>query len=122
LVLKRPPQRTDGDTQLIAHLQAQHRDVAMAIELAQDCCGIVRERQADRFDRWLALAVASGVAPLQRFVTGLRADDVAVKAGLTRRWRTGPVEGHINPLKMLKRSMCGRAKVDLLSRRCLLVA
>jgi transposase len=71
LVLKRPQQRTDGDTQLIAHLQAQHSDVAVGIELAQDFWGIVRERQADRFDRWLALAVASGAAPLRRFATGL---------------------------------------------------
>ena len=39
LVLKRPQQRTDGDTQLLAHLQAQHREVAVAIELAQDFCG-----------------------------------------------------------------------------------
>jgi transposase len=43
LVLKRPQQRTDEDAQLMASLQAQHRDVAVAIELAQDFCGIVRE-------------------------------------------------------------------------------
>jgi len=29
----------------------------------------------------------------------------------------GPVEGHINRLKMLKRHMFGRAHLDLLSRR-----
>ncbi|MEH1787754.1 MAG: hypothetical protein V7L23_19775, partial [Nostoc sp.] len=29
----------------------------------------------------------------------------------------GPVEGHINRLKMLKRQMYGRAKIDLLERR-----
>ena len=49
LVLKRPRQRTDEDTQLIAHLQAQHHELAVAIDLAQDFCAIVRERQADRF-------------------------------------------------------------------------
>ena len=80
------------------------------------------QRQADRFDRWLARAVASGVAPLRRFATGLRADYEAVKAGLRLPWSNGPVEGHINRLKMLKRSMFGRAKLDLLSRRFLLAA
>jgi hypothetical protein len=30
---------------------------------------------------------------------------------------TGPVEGHINRLKMLKRQMFGRAHLDLLGRR-----
>jgi transposase len=44
LVLKRPRQRTDEDTQLIVQLQAQHRDLAVVIELAQDFCTIVRER------------------------------------------------------------------------------
>jgi transposase len=37
-------------------------------------------------------------------------------------WSTGPVEGHINRLKMLKRQMFGRAKLDLLQRRFLLAA
>jgi len=82
----------------------------------------VRERQADGFDHWLARALASGVAPLRRFATGLRADYKAVKAGLRLPWSNGPVEGHINRLKMLKRQMCGRAKLDLLSRRFLLAA
>jgi transposase len=122
LVLKRPQQQTDEDAQLMAYLQAQHRDMAVAIELAQDCCGIVRERQADRFDHWLARAVASGMAPLRRFAAGLRADYEAVKAGLRWPWSTGLVEGYINRLKMLKRSMCGRAKIDLLSQRFLLAA
>jgi transposase len=122
LVLKRPGRRTDADAQLIAHLQAQHPNVAVAIDLAQDFCTMVRERQVDRFDVWLARAVASRVAPLQRFATGLHADYEAVKAGIRLRWSNGPVEGQINRLKMLKRSMFGRAKIDLLSRRFLLAA
>jgi transposase len=122
LVLKRPEHRPDVDTQLLAHLESQHRDLAGAIALAQDFCAIVRERQVDRFDDWLARAVASGVAPLRRFALGLRADDDAVRASLRLPWSNGPVEGQINRLKVLKRSMFGRAKMDLLSRRFLLAA
>jgi hypothetical protein len=51
---------------------------------------------------------------------GLYEDYAAVKAGVTLPWSTGPVEGHINRLKMLKRQMFGRAHVDLLSRRFVL--
>jgi transposase len=36
-------------------------------------------------------------------------------------WSTGPVEGQINRLKMLKRQMYGRANLDLLNR-CFLFA
>jgi transposase len=82
----------------------------------------VRERHPEGLDGWRARAVASGVAPLQRFAAGLQADYEAVKAGLMPPWRDGPVEGHINRLKMLKRSMYGRAKLVLLSQRFLLAA
>jgi transposase len=54
---------------------------------------------------------------MQRFATGLRDDYEAVKAGVTLPWSSSPVEGHINRLNMLKRQMCGRARLDLLSRR-----
>jgi transposase len=122
LVLKHPMKQTVEDTQLMTHLKGQHEDLAVAIALAQDFAAIMRARQADRFDSWLARATASAVAPLRRFATGLRADYEAVKAGLCLPWSTGPVEGQINRLKMLKRSMFGRAKIDLLSQRFLRAA
>ena len=40
-----------------------------------------------------------------------------MQAALTEPWSTGPVEGHINRLKLIKRQMFGRAKLDLLHRR-----
>jgi transposase len=122
VVLKQPSKQTADDTQLIAHLKDQHDELATVIDLAQDFAAIVRERQPDRFDSWLARATASAVAPLRRFATGLRADYEAVKAGLCLPWSNGPVEGQINRLKMLKRSMFGRAKIDLLSQRFLRAA
>ena len=45
-----------------------------------------------------------------------------MRAAVTRGWSNGPVEGQINRLKMLKRTMYGRAGLDLLSRRFLLAA
>ena len=39
------------------------------------------------------------------FVVGVRRDQDAVVAGLTLPWNSGPVEGHVNRLKMLKRQM-----------------
>jgi transposase len=58
----------------------------------------------------------------RRFATGVQADDEAVKASLMLPWSNGPVEGHSNRLTRLKRSMCGRAQLALLSRRFLLAA
>jgi len=43
----------------------------------------------------------------------------AVMNALTLPWSNGPVEGHINKLKLLKRQMYGRAGIELLRRRFL---
>ncbi len=52
-------------------------------------------------------------------MTGVHKDKDAVLAGLTLPWSTGPVEGHVNRLKLIKRSMYGRAEFDLLKLRVL---
>jgi transposase len=120
LVLRRETKRTDAETQQLTALRAQQAEVAEAIALAQDFATLVRQRQPTQLDPWLKRATTSTLEALRRFATGLSEDYEAVKAGVTLPWSTSPVEGHINRLKMLKRQMFGRARLDLLSRRFLL--
>jgi transposase len=94
-------------------LRAQQAEVAEAIDLARDFAQLVRQRQPERLDAWLERATTSVLQALQRFAKGLYEDYDAVKAGVTLPWSTGPVEGHINRLKMLKRQMFGRAPRSL---------
>jgi transposase len=122
LVLRRPERQDEHEAAQLAQLQARHPEVAAAIALAQDFAQLVREREPDQLDPWLARAAESPCVPLQRFAKGLRDDYDAVKAGITLPWSNGPVEGHINRLKTLKRQMFGRASLDLLQRRFLLAA
>jgi transposase len=117
LVLRREEQRTEDETQQLAQLRAQHAEVDEAMTLAQDFATLVRQRQPAQLDPWLKRAITSTLEALRRFATGLYEDYDAIKAGVTLPWSTGPVEGHINRLKMLKRQMFGRARLDLLSRR-----
>jgi transposase len=56
------------------------------------------------------------------FATGLISDLAAVTAGLTLPHSSGPVEGNVNRIKMLKRQMYGRAGFDLLRKRALLAS
>jgi transposase len=121
-VLRRPERQDEDEAAQLAQLNAQHPEVAAAIALAQDFARLVREREPDRLNPWLARAAESPHVPLQRFAKGLRDDDDAVKAGVTLPWSTGPVEGPMNRLNMLKRQMFGRAKLDLLQQRLLLAA
>jgi transposase len=117
LVLRREAQRTEAEAQQLTHLHRQSAEVAEAIDLAQDFPQLVRQRQPEGLDPWLQRAASSALEVLQRFAQGLSEDYEAVKAGVTLPWSTGPVEGHINRLKMLKRQMVGRALLDLLSCR-----
>src|SRR5919108_2174341 len=117
LVLRREAKRTPAETQQLTQLHAQSAEVAEAIDLAQDFATLVRQRQPAQLEPWLQRATASAVDAVRRFATGLSEDYEAVKAGVTLPWSSGPVEGHINRLKMLKRQMFGRARLDLLSRR-----
>jgi transposase len=120
LVLRREAQRTEAEAQQLTQLHVHSAEVAEAIDLAQDCATLVRQRQPEQLDAWLQRATTSVLEALRRFATGLRDDYAAVKAGVTLPWSNGPVEGHINRLKMLKRQMFGRAHLDLLHCRFVL--
>ncbi|OLE23728.1 MAG: hypothetical protein AUI36_33310 [Cyanobacteria bacterium 13_1_40CM_2_61_4] len=120
LVLRRETKHTAAETQQLRQLREQHTEVAEAIDLAQDFAALVRQRQPAQLDPWLKRATTSTLEALRRFATGLYEDYEAVKAGVTLPWSISPVEGHINHLKMLKRQMFGRARLDLLSRRFVL--
>jgi transposase len=120
LVLRSEHSRTEEETLQLHLLHTQQTELAEAIDLAQDFAQLVRRRQPARLDPWLTRATLSTVSALQRFAKGLTDDYAAIKAGITRRWSNGPVEGQINRLKMLKRQMFGRARLDLLSRRFVL--
>jgi transposase len=119
LVLRREAQRTADDAQQLAQMRAQSAELTEAIDLAQDFAQLVRQRQPAQLDPWLKRAASSTLAAVRRFATGLSDDYQAVKAGVTLPWSRGPVEGHINRLKMLKRQMFGRAHLDLLGQRFL---
>lgn len=88
-------------------------------ELAQQFMMLVRERNVAAFDAWLDTVASCGSGPMKRFAAGLRSDYAVVLAALTYEWSSGPTEGHINKLKLLKRQMYGRAKLDLLRKRML---
>src|SRR6266851_2394361 len=121
LVLRREEKREDAkaDQELLAQIQAQNSELAKAIALSQDFAELVRQRQPEKLDGWLERATQSALKAFERFAGSLRNDYKAVKAGVTLPWSTGPVEGHINRLKMLKRQMFGRANIDLLKLRVL---
>lgn len=76
-------------------------------------------RRGDKLGDWICEVNTTGSAPLRSFATGLRSDIDAVTNGLTLGYNSGPVEGTVNRIKMIKRQMYGRARFDLLRKRIL---
>ncbi|OZB13427.1 MAG: hypothetical protein B7X55_12935, partial [Rhodobacterales bacterium 34-62-10] len=75
---------------------------------------MIRSKAADDLDAWLEKAEASLMAS---FARGISKDIAAVRAAIASRWSNGQTEGQVSRLKLVKRQMYGRAKVDLLEAR-----
>jgi transposase len=91
----------------------------LAYGLVQDFLMMVRKRQGERLESWIEAVQQSAIAELQSFVLGILKDKDAVLAGLTLVYSNGPVEAQVHKLKLVKRSMFGRAKLPLLRQRLL---
>lgn len=57
---------------------------------------------------------------LKTFARGLKRDIKAVQNGIQLKWSNGPVEGHVNRIKSIKRQMYGRASFELLRKKVIL--
>jgi transposase len=119
-LLLRPPGGLDPDERAaLQRVLDEDADLAAAHELVQRFRALVAARDAPALDAWLAAARTSGLATFEALANGLAADRAAVDAALTTAWSTGPVEGHVHRLKLIKRRGYGRAKLDLLRARVL---
>jgi transposase len=122
LLVRDPGGLDDDDRALLGRLQAACSPAATAYPLLQEITSIVKEQAHDRLDAWLGAATASGLPDLVTFADGLRRERPELLAALTLPWSTGPVEGHITRLKLIKRQGYGRAGLETLKRRFLRAA
>jgi transposase len=119
LLVRRPADLDESDSLRLERLCQHAPELQTAYSLIQEFAEMLRQRQSSHFDEWLARVEASGTAELQGFAAGLRRDHAAVFAALSLPFSNGQVEGQVNRLKMIKRTMYGRAKFDLLRQRVL---
>lgn len=103
-----------ADTVMIATIE---RGVPMLVEaraLIDGCHSMIRKKSADDLKPWIACASKSLIAS---FANGIIRDGAAVRAAIVEPWSSGQTEGQITKLKLIKRMMYGRAKLDLLQAR-----
>jgi transposase len=120
--LCRADKREPGAQARLEAVRAADAELAEALELAGAFVAMVRKESATPFTTWLAQAEASLCLEIRRYAEGLRKEQAPVNAALTEPWSNGPVEGHVNRLKTIKRQMYGRASFQLLRARVLHVA
>ena len=106
----------EAELTFVSRLLVQLPDLANCVAAAKRLNKLLRKKSKETLDKVLEDA---GATALKGFVTSLRRDLGAVQAALDLPWTTSPAEGQINRLKMLKRTMYGRAGFSLLRARVL---
>jgi transposase len=110
---------TSQQAQIVDTLKRQCPTFAVMRKLVFGFRAIPRGGKVPTLHRWMEKARKTGFHSLVRFVRTLKQDLSAVESAVSKPWSNGPVEGHINRLKMLKRQMYGRADIELLRARLL---
>src|SRR5260221_14101242 len=95
---------------------------SVTYQLVQAFIALLHQQTDQGLTQWLEQAQKSAIAELISFAKGLVRDEAAVRAGLSLKWSQGQGAGAVNRLKLMKRSMYGRAKFDLLRIRVLYAA
>ncbi len=116
----RSPEALAAEDQAFLHHLAAACPVAVTLQhLVRAFHALIHTRDHGALDPWLTAAGESTVPELTAFVRGIHRDRAAVDGALTSPWSQGQVEGQVTRVKLLKRSMFGRAKMDLLRQRVL---
>lgn len=118
-VLEAPASLSEGRRRVLERMESAEPSFGALYRLTVDFTEMLRKRQPERLRPWLEAAQASEFPELKSLATGMERDYSAVENGMRLPYSTGPVEGNINRLKLIKRSGYGRAGFDLLRIRVL---
>ena len=104
------------DAAFIGKLLCAAPSLAHTVSVARRFALLLRHKSAESL---AAVLDAARCTLLQPFAATLRRDIAAVQAALELPWTISPVEGQISRLKMIKRTLYGRAGFPLLRARVL---
>lgn len=116
LLTQKDENLSSGDKWLLERV-TQIQEIGLLRNFVQRFRDMIQDRDPQPFDSWLADVKKCALSGFVHFAAGLEQDYKAVRGALTYQWSNGQTEGQVNRLKMLKRQMFGRAKVDLLRKR-----
>ncbi len=103
-----------ADTVLIAAIEAGVPMLVKARDLIDRFHSMIRKKTTSDLEPWM---IDAGPSLLASFASGIDRDRAAVRAAIVEPWSNGQTEGQITKLKLVKRQMYGRGKLDLLQAR-----
>ena len=103
-----------AETVTVAAVEAGVPSLIDARTLIERFHTMIRRKSEADLVPWIEEGRASLVAS---FANGVARDIDAVRAAIATAWSNGQTEGQITKLKLVKRQMCGRGKIDLLQAR-----
>ncbi len=105
---------TKAETVTVAAIEGGVPLLVEAREIVAAFQSMIRKKTAEELEPWLQVAKVSLVAS---FANGVVKDRNAVIAAITLPWSNGQTEGQITKLKLVKRQMYGRGKLDIFQAR-----
>ena len=99
---------------LVAAIEVNVPELIVARAAIGEFQSMIRSKTARKLDEWLESAKNSLVGS---FAGGVAKDLDAVRNAILSPWSNGQTEGQVTRLKLIKRQMYGRAKLDLLQAR-----
>ena len=105
---------TKAETITVAAIETGAPTLVEAREIIAKFHSMIRRNAEAELLPWIERARTSLVASFARGVTN---DEAAVRAAIISPWSNGQTEGQITRLKLIKRQMYGRGKIDLLQAR-----
>ena len=105
---------TKAETVTVAAIEAGVPTLVEAREIIAEFHLMIRRKVETGLNPWIERARASLIAS---FASGVARDEAAVRAAITSSWSNGQTEGQITRLKLVRRQMYGRGKIDLLQAR-----
>lgn len=109
-----------GEKALIEELRKNCEPIRVASDLARSFGDAVRKHDICGLTAWVGEALQTIICKeVKGFAKGLLRNWSEVRAAIKLPWSNGRTEGHVQRVKLIKRKMYGRAKLDLLRIRVL---
>jgi transposase len=118
--MKEPTKLSAQEQSQLALIWEHDAQLATVYALAQRFCRMIRTHDNTDLETWLNEMSHSAQATLVSFAASLHKDLDAVSAGISSLFSQGPVEGHVNRIKLIKRSSYGKMGFATLRQRTLI--